>query len=321
MIDNTQTTNIDHIVPLANKGKDDTDNFAVTHESCNKSKQDADLNIARILSRLKDIEEKASANHKSASLGNVLTEYGGAKYDFSHRIEDNTLTYSLDHINDTHIYKAEIFNDKLSQEKTCFANIPIEYIFHDEQINPRGINSSISLLIKEFSKSNPQLHLSLVRICDGGIRIFGWQHKAVAQILLGCKSILLRLFVDPDADRLTETNANAGSKLRQVAFDKSIMCQLNYTLYKERVRKYQREHSLSEDCYNFSEVQLVEYFRGVTGNIKKYIIDAIKSNITHDLSNKLRDYIDFEGKAKLMPISHSTFDKVLYLSIQTPDMY
>ena len=46
------TTNIDHIVPLANKGKDAEDNFAVTHESCNKSKLDANLKIARILHSL-----------------------------------------------------------------------------------------------------------------------------------------------------------------------------------------------------------------------------------------------------------------------------
>lgn len=29
--------NIDHIVPLANKGKDSEENFAITHDSCNKS--------------------------------------------------------------------------------------------------------------------------------------------------------------------------------------------------------------------------------------------------------------------------------------------
>lgn len=35
-----QTTNIDHIKPLANGGKDEPVNFAITHEHCNKSKQD-----------------------------------------------------------------------------------------------------------------------------------------------------------------------------------------------------------------------------------------------------------------------------------------
>jgi 5-methylcytosine-specific restriction endonuclease McrA len=63
------TTNIDHITPLANKGKDSEENFAVTHESCNKSKQDADLKIARTLYKLKKIQEDTlQAENKSASL-------------------------------------------------------------------------------------------------------------------------------------------------------------------------------------------------------------------------------------------------------------
>ena len=53
-----QTTNIDHIVPLSNKGKDNEDNFALTHENCNKSKQDANLNVARSLFKLKKIQDK-----------------------------------------------------------------------------------------------------------------------------------------------------------------------------------------------------------------------------------------------------------------------
>ena len=44
------TLNVDHIRPLANGGKDDPCNFAITHEHCNKSKQDADLDVAKRLS-------------------------------------------------------------------------------------------------------------------------------------------------------------------------------------------------------------------------------------------------------------------------------
>lgn len=130
-----QTTNIDHIKPLANGGKDEPVNFAITHEHCNKSKQDADFEVAKRL-------------------------------------------YALEKI--------------------------------------------------------------IIKIFDG-------QHKAVAQIVLGVKSIVVRLFINPDLDRLIETNTNAGSKLKQIAFDKAIVRQLHDTLYSERLRKYQQDHFLDED--------------------------------------------------------------------------
>ena len=87
------------------------------------------------------------------------------------------------------------------------------------------------------------------------------------------------------------------------------MRQLNNTLYLERVKKYQIDHSLSEDDFSFSETQLCDYFKGE--NIKKYIIDALKSSITNSPDNKLKDFIDFEGKGKALPMSHSAFDKTM----------
>ena len=83
------STNIDHIIPLANKGKDSEDNFAVTHESCNKSKQDSNLKIARILSKLKALQEKVdSTENRSASLKDVLAEYSSSKYIFKYSEND-----------------------------------------------------------------------------------------------------------------------------------------------------------------------------------------------------------------------------------------
>lgn len=302
-------TNIDHIIPLASKGKDIEENFALAHENCNKSKLDANLKIARILSRLKKIQvEVLNMENRGTSLKDVLNYFGGSKYNFKYKIEDGHLIYSYSDYGDPKIYKSEIFIDKLSNEKTCFIEVPIEYIFHDELINPRSLNSSISLLIKEFEKSNPQLHLCASRIDEDKLKIFDGQHKAVAQILLGTKKLLLRIFIEPNVDRLIETNTNAGSTLRQIAFDKSIMRQLNNTLYSERVKKYQLDHNLEIDNFSFSEQQLVDYFKGEY-NLKKYIIDSIKHSITYAEENKLRDYIDFEGKAKNLPISYSAFDK------------
>lgn len=320
------SSNIDHIIPLANKGKDSEDNFAITHESCNKSKQDANLQIARILFKLKEIQEKVHTeeNH-SASLKHILAEFEGSKFDFKYQIENGLLKYSFSENGDNKIYSIPIIEDSLSKEKTCFVEVPVEYIFHDELINPRGINTSIIKLIKEFDKGNPQLHLSLARIDKNRLKIFDGQHKAVAQILLGNKTIILRIFIEPNIDRLIETNTNAGSTLRQIAFDKSIMRQLNNTLYSERVKQYQDDHNLSSDDFSFSEQNLVEYFKGENANIKKYVIESIKHSITYSKENKLKDFIDFEGRAKEYPISHSAFDKTFMslhidskLILQTP---
>ena len=153
---NLQITNIDHVVPLANKGKDSEDNFAVTHESCNKSKQDSNLYIARVLHRLKALQEKIQEDdNRSASLKDLLEIEKGSTFEFKSKIDGGSLVYSFSEISDNTIYRTPIFTDKLSGESTTFIEVPLEYIHHDSLINPRGINSSISLLVKEFYKGHP----------------------------------------------------------------------------------------------------------------------------------------------------------------------
>ena len=304
-------TNIDHIKPLVNGGKDDETNFALAHENCNKSKQDADLEVARAMAQLSKIVKAAEGKRETPSLKHVLAANNGSLYDFSYKIEDGKLVYAFSQTGDDTIRTAEIFIDRLSHERTAFIQVPLQYLYHDEMINPRGINSSIGLLIKEFHKGNPQLHISLARLDGNKIMIFDGQHKAVAQIMLGTRELLVRLFLNTDVDRMIETNTTAGSKLKQIAFDKSIVRQLHDTLYAERIKKYQLDHGLPEDNFSFSEANLVEHFKGERGNIRSYIINSQKNLVTKNADNKLQSYINFEGRGSELPLSYSTFEKTL----------
>jgi len=203
--------------------------------------------------------------------------------------------------------------------------MPLEYLHHDDKINPRGIGGSLRGLVEEFFKGNPQLHVSLCWLPlepdgDGHVMMFDGQHKAAAQILLGERWLPVRVFVNPDSDRLVETNTNAGSVLRQVAFDKSVLRHLGSELYADRVHRYQQANGLQPDDESFSEVQLLNFFSGEGRAVKRYILDGVRDKIAQHPENRLRPYIEFGGKGTERPMSYSSVDKTFFSFFVSQDM-
>jgi hypothetical protein len=309
---------IDHVIPSKMGGKDDPSNFALTFASANRSKQASDLKLARILHRFKKIQDNLkNLEDRSPNLDDILKTKQGSKFKLSFKIEDNHILYSLAQSGNNSIVKAPIHKDKLSGLDYFFAVLPIEYIFHDDKLNPRSIGSNISKLIDEFYRGNPQLHISLGWIdinttTDAYVKIFDGQHKAAAQVMLDVKEIPVRIFINPNEDLIILTNFRAGTVLKQVAFDKSIQRHLGNTLFFDRVKRYQSELTLEEDNLNFSERELVNYFKGESRELKRYILDSVRDGITRNSDNKLMEYIDLGGRAKEKPMSYSSIEKTFY---------
>ncbi|MEO0075568.1 MAG: HNH endonuclease signature motif containing protein [candidate division WOR-3 bacterium] len=83
------TIDIDHIIPIKMNGPDNPSNFALTHSSCNRSKQDSDLNVAKILVKFENIKQSIIEQGRGVNLGDILSLYNGAKYSIKLKIEKN----------------------------------------------------------------------------------------------------------------------------------------------------------------------------------------------------------------------------------------
>src|ERR1041385_6299404 len=58
---------IDHVIPTSLNGPDNPSNFAVTHDSCNRGKQDSDLRVARIIARFDKINARVATESRAAN--------------------------------------------------------------------------------------------------------------------------------------------------------------------------------------------------------------------------------------------------------------
>lgn len=307
---------IDHIVPTKLNGKDDPSNFALTHSSCNRSKQASDLKIARLLYDFNKLKDSVANENRGPNLNDVFNKYGGSRYSINFSRANNRIRYSLAEIGCNDIIELPVYKDKLSGFEYFFTKMPIEYLFHDDKINPRPISQNVSKLVHEFYAKRPQLHISLAWINTKEeqiqVKIFDGQHKAAAQVLLGIKSLPVRIFINPDPEILLTTNTIAGTTLRQVAFDKSVQRHLGSALYIDRVDKYKQELNIPPEDYKFSESDLVKFYKGESREMKKYILDAVRDSITQNADNKLKDYIDLGGRGREKPLSYSTIEKTFY---------
>ncbi len=309
---------IDHIDPLAKDGLDAENNFALTHSSCNRSKGASNLEVARRLAEFERLQIQAQQDGKrGANLGDVLDRHGGAKARLRIKSQNGNVEFSLPDVGLNEIRRVPLLHDRLSDMQSFFTSLPLEYLHHDDRINPRSIGSNIRGLIEEFKDSRPQLHIALAwwkatEEGAGEIKVFDGQHKAAAQILLGVRELPVRIFVDPDTNVLLQANTNAGGKLRQVAFDTAVMRHLGSTLYFERVNQYRKLRGLPDDDYSFSEQDLVRFFRGERREMERYIVDAQRDAIMHDSTNSLLEFVQWAGKGADRPLSYTAIERSFF---------
>jgi hypothetical protein len=309
---------VDHIVPIVARGADDPMNFALAHAACNEKKSATNLEIARLLFRFDALQNHARQTHgRGANLEDVLDTVGGGAQPLRIKATDDEVQFTFSDIGDPKIHRVPLYQDSKSGMRYFFACLPVQFLHHDDRINPRSIGGSLKGLMEEFYAGRPQLHVSLAWWAGGPngvgpVKVFDGQHKAAAQILLGAKRLPVRVFVDPDLKTLLQANTNAGDTLKQVAFDMAVKRHLGSALFRERLVEYRQARGLGELDHSFSEQDLVSYFKGSRRETQKYVLDSVRNAITQDPDNRLIEYVEMAGKGSERPLSYSAIEKTFF---------
>lgn len=309
---------IDHIVPLAEKGQDEESNWALTHAVCNDKKKVRNLRLARIIMMFENDRDNKKKKGEKFTTKDVLERFGGSKDEVGIDINNGVARLRFlrnGNINENNYPIVVDQNDV--NFKSFFAMFPIEYLFHDDDLNPREI-IDVSKLITEFWRKNPQLHVALGRLHmdnetkKGRVLLFDGQHKTAAQLYLGNKEILARVFVNPDKEKLKETNRRAHKELRQIEFFKSVLDELGEDIFSMHFKGYLENPSTQFK----SERGYIDWVDAERRDEEKgNLVHFLKANIKN-CSKPKNEFFDFveqvNPRAKTWPISYDSVEKTFF---------
>lgn len=181
-------------------GKNTLSNLYLAHKSCNSSRGDLDFEQAKPLVEFKTFAEELG----SVTFDNIVDDYidnGNRQVQFS--IKNDLLTLDLA----SKKTSLHLYTDPATDTKYCFAEIPVQYILNDREVQPRLIiYPHVRRLALDFHE-RPVHEPSNCRLVAIGediaeLRQFDGQHKTTAQVLMGRKMVPMKIYVEPNISML-----------------------------------------------------------------------------------------------------------------------
>jgi hypothetical protein len=202
--------------------------------------------------------------------------------------------------------------------KFFHAMIPAANIKNDFDLQPRQLEAPRMWDLYHHLANNTQLAASVCRLVDGQILLFDGQHKAAAQIWLGRPYVECKVYVEPDPQKLKETNLTAHEKLRQMPFYTSTL-----------IRKYGDIFGMDWADYisypgSKTEDGFVRFLVSSKGKNRGDAIKEIRLSLIKDIlessdpKNEIVEFIAEENRTRKNPLTHSALHRTFFQEFLVP---
>jgi hypothetical protein len=258
---------------------------------------------------------------KEFILGDALNEF------YPERDRNNTVEFELTESQSQNQIKVSyptgnietypvLADERDNSVKSFVAMVPFEYVYHDSSINPRSI-IDLEPLIEEFYYKHPQLQPCLAYVKFDGIKgksdiwVFDGQHKAAAQLYLRNEKLLVRVFINPDIDKIKLTNFRAHTIVAQVHFPQLIQDKVGYSLFKLEFEKWKEKADVerqSEEDF-LRETEDKDQYRIFLQNYLKYRVLFSEGG----QKNKILNYTEtVTARSKKFPLVYETLNRTFF---------
>ena len=273
----------------ANKGKTEISNLYIAHRSCNSLKRDLPYSEAKLMIKFKKFCESRGYN---ISFDDILDRYVGVHNGKTVKIilDDNSNKAALVFSGENRI-EANVMIDPATQARYFFAEVPIEYIHNDIEVQPRRIDWNHAWTMALDFQKHPVHEPSSCRVqLDknqvGKLLQFDGQHKTTAQILLNRKSVPVKIYINPDVVMVKDLIITIQNRIRKMTLAPAIYLEKMDAVHLE---KFQASGAASEQAY--VEIDLLRD----RPNTKKEVFSSIYKNILSNSNNRFTKYIQPEG--------------------------
>ena len=324
---------IDHIIGFSRGGPDDESNWALAHQSCNRAKGARDLLLQRRMYRYKSDVEKHGSSPSSLmrnfTVHDALEEFFPNRQVVGVKRHADSIQLSYNDGDEPVTQEYQLIADSGDPKILSFVGmIPFSCLHHDPEINPRSI-VDLEPMIEEFYNGNPQLQPSLATLDfaepsgTGKVMLFDGQHKAAAQLYLHRPCLFARVFINPDRNKLKQTNYRAHTRLAQIHFPQLINDRVGADLFQEEFDRYlqQADQAKKSEQSFFNEAfepQQRSEFRGYFQSFLRY---EILSSTEGDESNQILGFVEtIVARSRRYPLAYDTLqrtflDKFVFLSL------
>lgn len=198
-----------------------------------------------------------------------------------------------------------------------YATLPVEYLRNDKDLQPRALRQASLWRLYRHFQTNTQLAPSICRIDESGdLLLFDGQHKAAAQIWSGRTTIESKVYLDPNARVLKETNLEAHGPFRQMSFYSHELMRKYADIFGEDWAEYmETEGEKSELGFlNF----LIHAKKKTRARARNEIALAMYREIVDDPSNKLSAYLSEKHRGRKQPLTFARLKKTFFLQLLVP---